>query len=499
LTTAGAYLHTSNFTFERYLQEYEERWYIDPRRPLQLQEYQDRTLYTTWDLSYTRLESEDPDAAKLLKLLAYFDNQSIWYELLHAGAADDSPEWLHEVIADDNFARVMRTLTDYCFIEVQKSTKSWSMHNCVHDWTLAALNKDIDAEQYWYAFDCIVSSINKDDGDSLRHLSYAHLAAHATRLVQDRFRRNDLLNDIIPDRLDGASYIAQLLERQIQLTAAEQMYLRALAGCEQTLGPEHTSTLATVNNLGILYRDQGKLAQAEQFYLRALAGKEQALGPEHKSTLDTVSNLGVLYYTQSKLTQAEQFYLRALAGYERALGPEHTSTLNTVNNLGGLYRDQGKLAQAEQFCLRALAGYEQALGPEHTSTLGTVNNLGILYGDQGKLAQAERFFLRALAGYEQALQLETIPVLNTVRNLGLLYRGQRQMEKAEKMFQRAVLGHEKVLGPDHLQTLAVVNDLSKLRVTMEGGPKVRSSHNSSRRRDRLKSLLPLRTSRAGHS
>ena len=88
LATAGAYLHTSNFTFERYLQKYEERWNIDPRRPLQLQEYQDRTLYTTWDLSYTRLESEDPDAAKLLKLLAYFDNQSIWYELLHAGDAD---------------------------------------------------------------------------------------------------------------------------------------------------------------------------------------------------------------------------------------------------------------------------------------------------------------------------------------------------------------------------------------------------------------------------
>jgi hypothetical protein len=107
--------------------------------------------------------------------------------------------------------------------------------------------------------------------------------------------------------------------------------------------------------------------------------------------------------------------------------------------------------------------------------------------------------LRALAGYEQALQLETIPVLRTVRNLGLLYRGQGQMEKAEKMFQRAVLGREKVLGPDHPHTLAVVNDLSKLRVAMEGGPKVRSSHNSSRRRDRLKSLLPLRTSKAGHS
>ena len=42
--------------------------------------------------------------------------------------------------------------------------------------------------------------------------------------------------------------------------------------------PEHTSTLDTVNNLGILYADQGKLALAEQMYERALRGNETALG-----------------------------------------------------------------------------------------------------------------------------------------------------------------------------------------------------------------------------
>jgi hypothetical protein len=33
----------------------------------------------------------------------------------------------------------------------------------VHDWTLAALNKDIDARDYWYAFDCISASVNDND------------------------------------------------------------------------------------------------------------------------------------------------------------------------------------------------------------------------------------------------------------------------------------------------------------------------------------------------
>ena len=56
------------------------------------------------------------------------------------------------------------------------------------------------------------------------------------------------------------------------------MYVQALAGREKALGLDHTSTLSTINNLGILYRDQGKLAEAEQMYVQALAGYEKALG-----------------------------------------------------------------------------------------------------------------------------------------------------------------------------------------------------------------------------
>jgi hypothetical protein len=53
---------------------------------------------------------------------------------------------------------------------------------------------------------------------------------------------------------------------------------RALTGREKALRPDHTSTLATVHDLGILYRYQGKMAEAEEMYQRALAGYEKALG-----------------------------------------------------------------------------------------------------------------------------------------------------------------------------------------------------------------------------
>ena len=51
-----------------------------------------------------------------------------------------------------------------------------------------------------------------------------------------------------------------------------------ISSYSDALGAEHTSTLNTVNSLGILYMDQGKLALAVQMYERALRGYETALG-----------------------------------------------------------------------------------------------------------------------------------------------------------------------------------------------------------------------------
>ena len=56
------------------------------------------------------------------------------------------------------------------------------------------------------------------------------------------------------------------------------MLLRARKGYEAAVGPEHTSTLLTVGNLGDLYQEQGNLAKAEEMLLRALQGYKSTQG-----------------------------------------------------------------------------------------------------------------------------------------------------------------------------------------------------------------------------
>ena len=40
----------------------------------------------------------------------------------------------------------------------------------------------------------------------------------------------------------------------------------SFGGIEKALGLEHTSTLDTINNLGTLYKDQGKLVEVEAMH-----------------------------------------------------------------------------------------------------------------------------------------------------------------------------------------------------------------------------------------
>ncbi|KFA55560.1 hypothetical protein S40293_09989 [Stachybotrys chartarum IBT 40293] len=505
LTTAGSYLNQVPVSWAEYLQLYRQSW-------LQLQEssptllsYENRALYSTWNISYVSIKQKSQAAAMMLHLWAYFDNEDMWYELLQQ-VKQEAPEWLKETVQDRiSFHKVMRVLCDHGLVEADSrdwgvDSRGYSVHECVHSWMIHALVAQKDAIMVGLAVRCVASHTPTEEEPNywllqrrlLLHVDmcFIHISGKGSLvdvisewcfhkfgfLYADQGRLKDaeaMYNRALqgyekawgPEHtstLNTVNNLAALYANQGRLKDAEAMYNRALQGKEKAWGPEHTSTLDTVNNLAALYADQGRLKDAEAMYNRALQGKEKAWGPEHTSTLDTVNNLGLLYADQGRLKDAEAMYNRALQGYEKAWRPEHTSTLSTVNNLAILYADQGRLKDAEAMYNRALQGYEKAWGPEHTSTLDTVNNLGLLYANQGRLKDAEAMYNRALQGYEKAWGPEHTSTLDTVNNLGLLYANQGRLKDAEAMYNRALQGKEKAWGPEHTSTLNTVNNLGLL-------------------------------------
>jgi tetratricopeptide (TPR) repeat protein len=455
-------------SFSTYTRLYKEQWkdLMEIENTAPLRSYGNRSINTTWTVSYNAIRTKNEAAANLLLLWAHLDHKTLPFWILQAGAnrsrvlAKDLSVWLGDAAADEvEFLQVVRLLRSYCLIESLRGSSTHGTHPVVHQWAFHIQNKHQRVELSRLAF-LVLGYAVPDKHTTEYHQKQRQLIPHAESCIERMERATaDTMAEVFEVSY-ALNVMGILLLEQGNLVKAEKMYQRALEGKEKVWGPDHTSTLDTVNNLGILYTDQGKLADAEKMFQRALEGYEKAWGPDHTSTLDTVNNLGILYTDQGKLADAEKMFQRALEGYEKAWGPDHTSTLITVNNLGNLYKSQGKLADAEKMYQRALEG-KKVWGPDHTMTLNTVNSLGILYADQGKLADAEKMFQRALEGYEKAWGPDHILTL-IVNNLGILYKSQGKLADAEKMYQRALEGKEKAWGPDHIMTLNTINSLGDL-------------------------------------
>ncbi|KAI9691165.1 MAG: hypothetical protein M1822_008785 [Bathelium mastoideum] len=406
IAQAGAYLQESGIDVRTYLQFYDKEWRDlfeaqDEDEP-PLKDYEDRSIWTTWSISYTAIQKKNKTAANLLLLWSYLDNKDLRHE------------WIGDAANQKfKFVQAMTLLQNYSLVESGFGKGSYSTHPVVHRWA------------YYYRARTFQFELSQ-----LVLLSVGW--ALPPKLVCDH---SAIERRLLP--------YAQACTRWI---VPEQMSCSGSlenSNTDSTRPKQEVAMLQAIHYLGILYAGQDNMAEAETLYVQALQGKEKVLGLKHTSTLWTVNSLGILYQHHGKLADAEMMYMRALEGKEEALGLKHTSKLNTVNNLGNLYERQGKLADAEVMYTRALEGKEEALGLKHTSTLDTVNDLGILYKSQGKLADAEVMYARALQGYEEALRERVsshIPALNTMYNLGSLLEETRREGAAKAMYTKALSG-----------------------------------------------------------
>ncbi|KAF7986442.1 hypothetical protein HWV62_31201 [Athelia sp. TMB] len=265
--------------------------------------------------------------------------------------------------------------------------------------------------------------------------------------------------------MDMSQDIARYFQKRGRYSEAETLLIRVLAQREAVygLGVDHLDTLTTVHYLARLCIDQGQYDQADAFYARALTGREKQLGADHPDTLMTMHDLALLRYRQGRFDQAEELFTPVFAGQEKQLGPEHLDTLETAENLANVYKMQGKYNMANTLYARVLAGREEQLGPEHPDTLTAMANLGELYREQGKYDEAEPLLARVLRSMETQLGEEHPDTLDVLHSLAGLYEAQGKYDEAETLYARVLAGKEKQLSAEHPRTLVAVHNFALLR------------------------------------
>ena len=213
-------------------------------------DYEERTLYSTWNVSFQQILKQDRVAAELLKLMAYLDNQDLWYELFDKGV-NNAPEWWTELQQSRvRFNRAISVLHNYSLIEVNAG--KYSLHTCEHDWILEHLNCELDQERCRIAFHCVAANISSES-ETGYWVNNRRLLLHARRFKHARLKEAIKWSAIEPHDLH---WLALIYEHNDMNIEAEKMYQRALDGYEKVWGPEHPSTRCAANNLRLLLGEQ---------------------------------------------------------------------------------------------------------------------------------------------------------------------------------------------------------------------------------------------------
>ncbi|KAI0100515.1 kinesin light chain [Nemania sp. FL0031] len=369
LATAGAYLEQTSTTFESYLRLYKDSWTrLQTSSPV-LPSYEDRTLYSTWQVSFNQIQQQNQHAASLLRLWAYFDNQDIWLELLQSHKHHEIG-WIHEVTKDElSFSHTIRELMDYGLVEVDSSvhelieSRGYSVHSCVYSWMIHVLNEERSAELARFAIECIARHV-PDRRSRKWWVTQRRLLQHA-----ERFSRETLDTMKEYDMARACHAVGNLYSNQNKLAKAGEMYQRSVQGYKKALGPSFWSTHAAVDNLWNLYILQGKFQEAEELYQQVIRTREKSSDPNDESTLGILCSLGFIYFKQGRLQEAKEMLERLQQDYAEALRPNYDrSTLPVAEILGLVYFEQGKMQEAEELWQRSLKVLEKTFGPNHHLT-----------------------------------------------------------------------------------------------------------------------------------
>ena len=106
---------------------------------------------------------------------------------------------------------------------------------------------------------------------------------NASRIVASGVTHAETLNEQVERLLGKAKY-----------AEAEPLAKQSLEQSIKKNGPDSPETATSLNNLAVLYDNQGKYDLAEPLYKRALAIREKALGPDHPGTARSLNNLAEL-------------------------------------------------------------------------------------------------------------------------------------------------------------------------------------------------------------
>lgn len=215
----------------------------------------------------------------------------------------------------------------------------------------------------------------------------------------------------------------------------------ALALSTEVLGPEHTESLALMNNLAITYERLGRTEEAEALLRREIELERRAYGPDDPVRSYALNNLGLQLIWKGAYEESESLLRESLRLRVAASGEDNLGSANHMDNLGVMLREAGRYDEAEPLVRRAFEVRRSILGEEHRyfgESLFSLGTLLALRAQPGDLAEADSLLHGALDIYVTTLGADHPGTAYVLHSLGILARRQGDLETAESRFRQAL-------------------------------------------------------------
>lgn len=401
------------------------------------------SVRVTFSLAFAKVAAASPAAGELIRFCAFLAPDAIPEETFTGGdaALNEGPGPFG--VSGLAWEKIIGAACRYSLLSRDADARTLSIHRLVQ----TVIRHEMDEGARRAYVERVVSAVN-------------HI------FIDPKFSNWSLCERLLPHARECAAYITNyafesvgavwllkavgyFLQEHGQYAEAEPLHERVLLIYQKTLGPYHSDTANSLNNLALLYYSQGRFEEALPLLQRALQIREKVLGPEHLDTAASLDNLAILYRRQDRYEEALPLNQRALSIWEQALGPDNPDVAVSLNNLATLYQSQGRYAEALPLLQRALAICQTVLGPDDTKTATSLNSLAVLYKSQGRYAEALPLYQQALLICERMLKPDHPTTAICLNNLAELHRAQGNYGAAEPLLKRALEIVEKALGPEH--------------------------------------------------
>lgn len=267
------------------------------------------------------------------------------------------------------------------------------------------------------------------------------------------------------DTADAVTRIGVLHFRMGDSAAAEPFYRRALAIYEQTLPPDDSMRLTSLNNLAAAYTRQEKYAEAIPLYEQALQFNQQYQGADHVDTATSLTKLADAHYGLQQYDIARPMYVRTLAIREAKLGVKHPDTATTLSDLGFVNKQLNDNTAAKPYFKRLVEYMVQKNGEVHADTAASLLQLALAHFRLREFADAEPLFARIVAIREKIDGPNDAKTAQALKNLAFTHSRQKNFAAALELEKRILQIRESIYGPTATEILGDLKNVAYLSKT----------------------------------